>query len=560
MMINKRFFAYFSFGLLLIILGFFTIFPFRFDMTEDGRYSIAEKSKGLMQHFNGEIQVHHYLNGELNPGFERLSKSVDDLLSDLDKAAPAGFTITHINPDEGENDSERLILYQNLINKGMKPMELFLKENNGSSTRKIVFPWLEISYRNKSVLVPLLSNNSAVSGEENLNNSVENLEFEITDALRRLLSDKTEKIVFLEGHGELNENETFSISKALSRYFQIDRGRIGVDASALDAYKVVVIAGPTKPFTETEKFILDQYLMNGGSIIWLTDGAYLDRQKLSKQGFTPVIENKLNLEDMFFRYGIKLNHELVEDLHCGSIPVNKASVGSSPEFVEIPWIYAPLLLTSPEHPVTRNIPEIKSDYTSWLEITTQKVKSDILLVSSDKSALFPLPGGIMLNEYKEPDIKLFTASYFPVAVLESGNFTSAFQNRLIPEEIQLNQPVRNVSLPARQLFIADADIIRNEYIGYASDSTVFPAGYDRISGIQFGNEIFMVNAVNFLAGNEEWLQLRSNNFKIRLLDREMSKSKKTTWQMLNVVFPLSLLIITGIFIYFLRKRKYGFLK
>ena len=238
-----------------------------------------------------------------------------------------------------------------------------------------------------------MKNIPGLSGEENLYISIENLEFEMTDALRRLVNTNVEKIAFLEGHGELNEQETVDISLSLSRYYQIDRGTIGVDPTVLNDYKAIIIAKPTQPFSEKDKFVIDQYIMRGGRVLWLVDGVRISGESLSNGGFTPAVELDLNLSDILFRYGVRISPVLVEDVQSALIPVNVAAKGNKPEFQPTPWVYAPLLLTSGEHAITRNLAPVKANFASAIEMVgdDKKLVRNFILASSDNTHILQTP-------------------------------------------------------------------------------------------------------------------------------------------------------------------------
>ena len=262
--------------LALVSITFF--FFFRVDLTSDKRYSISEQTKKLMNGIESPLDVTVYLDGDLNPGFLHLKKSTADLLEELSAYSKKTINIRYINPSIADNAEQRQQKYTELEAKGLTATEVYERDKEGKSIQKIIFPWIEITYENKTIPVNLLKNIRGNSGEENLNISIENLEFEITDAIRRLVNKEVNKIAFIEGHGELNEAETYDISKALSRYFQIDRGKLGTDASILNDYKAIIIAKPQQPFSETDKYIIDQYIMNGGRVLWLIDGVRVAKE------------------------------------------------------------------------------------------------------------------------------------------------------------------------------------------------------------------------------------------------------------------------------------------
>ena len=542
----------------LLALSIISFFYFsRIDLTSDKRYSIAEQTKNLMGEIDSPIKVTVYLDGDLNPGFQRLKNSTAELLDELSVYSNKSISVKFENPSLAETPQKREKKYAELEAQGLTPTAVYERDKEGKSIQKIVFPWIEMSYKDKKIPVCLLKNIRENSGEENLNISIENLEFEITDGIRRLVNTEVSKIAFIEGHGELSEPETYDICKALSRYFQIDRGVLGSNADVLSNYKVVIIAKPTKPFSESDKFIIDQYIMHGGRVLWLIDGVRISKENLSTTGLSPAMELDVNLNDQLFRYGVRINPVLLQDVQCASVPVNIAAANATPQFESTPWYFAPLLLTSPEHPVTRNITEVRSEFCSGIDLVgdNKQVNYQLLLATSDNTHVVRTPTTIDLSQKpKANDKAYFNLGYVPVAVAMEGIFESDFANRMTPKGLTNTLPIKQKSLKTRQIVVADGDIIRNEIT--AKDSTTIPLGFDRYMNQQFGNKEFIQNAVLYLADNDGWMQLRSRTLKLRLLNKKITNKDRITWQLANVLIPLSLLLIFGISYQIIRKRKY----
>ena len=541
--------------LTVIIISYF--YFFRIDLTTDKRYSVSSQTKNLMGKIESPLEVVVYLDGDLNSGFQRLKKSTVDLLEELSVYAGKSISIKYENPSLADSPEEREKRYTELQARGLAPTAVYERDKEGKSIQKVIFPWIEISSNGKKIPVCLLKNILGNSGAENLNISIENLEFEITDGIRRLVNKDVKKIAFLEGHGELSEAETYDISKSLSRYFQIDRGTLANNAAVLSDYKVVIIAKPTKPFTESDKYILDQYIMNGGRMLWLLDGVRISKENLSSIGLSPAIELDLNLNDQLFRYGIRINSILLQDVQCASVPVNIAPANASPQFEPTPWYFAPLLLASPEHPVSRNITEVRSEFCSGIDVVgnNKQVDYQLLLATSDNTHIVGTPTTIDLSQkIKENDKTYFSGAYVPVAVSMEGVFESDFANRMTPKGLINTTPILKQSTKTRQIVVADGDIIRNEVS--QKDSVSIPLGFDRYMNQQFGNKDFVQNAVLYLADNDGWMQLRSRTLKLRLLNKKITSENRIFWQLTNVLAPLTLLLLFGIGYQIIRKRKY----
>lgn len=541
-------------------LAFLSVFFFfRIDLTSEKRYSISQPTKTLLKKANAPLEVSIYLDGDLNPGFTRLKNSAKNLLDEMSVYAAEGIDMEFINPSTAATQAEREQKYLELEAEGMTPTAIYERDKEGKSIQKIVFPWVKMTYGNKTVVVNLLKNIRGLQGEENLNISIENLEFEITDGIRRLINSQVSKIAFIEGHGELNEAQTYDISKVLSRYFQIDRGTLATDATILAEYKAIIIAKPTQPFSESDKYIIDQYIMNGGKVLWLMDGVRVSMENLSATGISPAIALDLNLDDLLFKYGIRIQPVLLQDVQCASVPVNIAPEGAQPQFEPTPWFFAPLLLTSSQHPISKNITEVRSEFVSTIEVVGENnnTKASLLLATSDNTHVFSTPASIDLSEtHDTKDKNYFNMSYMPVSVLVEGEFESNFANRMRPKEITNAFPLLKKSLKTRQIFVADGDIIRNETNGIASDSTTLPLGFDRYMNQQFGNRDFIANAVLYLTDDEGWIDLRSRSLKLRLLNKQLVNNERLTIQLVSILTPLLLLAIFAVLYNILRKRKY----
>ena len=541
-------------------LAFLSVFFFfRIDLTSEKRYSISQPTKTLLKKANAPLEVSIYLDGDLNPGFTRLKNSAKNLLDEMSVYAAEGIDMEFINPSTAATQAEREQKYLELEAEGMTPTAIYERDKEGKSIQKIVFPWVKMTYGNKTVVVNLLKNIRGLQGEENLNISIENLEFEITDGIRRLINSQVSKIAFIEGHGELNEAQTYDISKVLSRYFQIDRGTLATDATILAEYKAIIIAKPTQPFSESDKYIIDQYIMNGGKVLWLMDGVRVSMENLSTTGISPAIALDLNLDDLLFKYGIRIQPVLLQDVQCASVPVNIAPEGAQPQFEPTPWFFAPLLLTSSQHPISKNITEVRSEFVSTIEVVGENnnTKASLLLATSDNTHVFSTPATIDLSEtHDTKDKNYFNMGYMPVSVLVEGEFESNFANRMRPKEITNAFPLLKKSLKTRQIFVADGDIIRNETNGIASDSTTLPLGFDRYMNQQFGNRDFIANAVLYLTDDEGWIDLRSRSLKLRLLNKQLVNNERLTIQLVSILTPLLLLAIFAVLYNILRKRKY----
>lgn len=515
-------------------------FVVRWDMTNDRRYSIAPTTRALIQSLDAPLQVTILLDGELNAGFQRLQRATIEMVEELEAIGYWQLGIEYrVSAEE--------------VPKGLSPTVIHERTHKGQTAQTTVYPYALITYKGKTAVVELLRNNRGLSGEENLNHSIENLEFAFVESIHSLARESVEKIAFLEGHGELSEAEVFDLSQALSHYYQIDRGTLGNETGVLDEYRAVIIADPQLPFSEKDKYILDQYLMQGGRILWVVNGVRFSEQTLSENGMTPVIPLELNISDMLFRYGVRINPTLVQDLQCLPMPVDVSDNPQQPNWQPMPWTYAPLLLTSQASPITRNIMQVSATMASCIDFVGGEdgLHKTTLLATSSNSKLTGTPATVDLSLFHGTESE-FQYAFVPVAASIEGVFPSLYAHLLPPEDLQLHAPLRKTSEPTKQIVVAAGSTIRNEW----QQGQPLPLGYDRYTQTQFGNRDFMVNAVLYLTDDTGWMALRQKQITLRLLNDQRAREERITAQVVSIIMPLTILAIIGIAVIGIRKKRY----
>lgn len=547
---------------LLVVYLFSEKLFFRWDLTSEKRYSISENTKSLLKDLKGEYTIKLYLDGDLSAGFLQLRKSAKEMAEEFSAYTDADIKVVFENPTQGANEEERDKHYGELERRGLTVMrEEEDKDEYGQTITRIVCPWAEISNGKRKKLVSLYQDNRDRSIDENLNNASANLEYALTDAIRQLTKTNIDRILFTEGHGELPEILTYDVCENLRNYYQIDRGdlRACYCPDSLFAYKAIIVAGPTQPFSEKDKYLIDQYVMHGGKVMWLIDGVHISLDSLRTASETIGVGNNLNLEDQLFRYGVRIEPVLVQDEQCSKLPVNTAPENEAPKWKPKPWYYAPLLLTSPVHPISKNITPVKSEFASLIKAVgdDKDIRRDILLVTSTSSRIQQMPSIVSMSIVNiAPREGYFNVGNAPIAVAMKGHFASNFSHRLKPEGIYSKTPQSNRSYETKMIVIADADIICNDVIpGSDGQPKIVPLGMDRYEGRQYGNKEFIMNCINYLTDDEGWMQLRSRELQLRLLNKQASTIRKF-WQIANVVLPLVVLALLGGGYYLARKRKY----
>ncbi len=531
----------------------------RLDLTEDKRFTLSDPSRRVLSGIKNDVFVQVCLDGEMPIPLKKLKRSVREMLDEFRIASGKKIDYEFINPSEGRDAKQRQASYQSLINKGLNPINIQAGDAEGGSTQKIIFPGMLINCNGVEVPVNFLKNNPSLSYEQNILHSVEGLEYELIQNIATLSSDTVYKIAFIEGHDEIPEIETADLTLNLAKFFTIDRGIIGGKPGILDDYAAVIIAGPEKEFNESDKLVLDQYIMNGGKVIWLFDEVAVNADSLIF-GETVGLYRPLNIEDQIFMYGARVNPAIVQDLECMIIRLKIGTGSTNQQIVPAPWVYYPLLIPSANHPVTRNLNRVKGEFTNYIDTVglDTAIKKTVLLSTSKNSRTLSPPLIVSLKEAElTPDEKDFNKSGLPVAVLLEGVFPSVFRNRTVSNLTDdKNFKIRSKSRKTRLIVIADADIIRNEVRRTGVEETPLPLGQDKYTGQMFGNRDFLINCLNYLVDDHGIMGLRSRELKMRLLNKMKVKSEKTEWQMINVLGPAVLVILAGFIFNYFKKRNY----
>ncbi len=545
---------------IIIIASASAIIKLRADLTEDNRFTLSSPTKKILSEIKNDIYIQVYLDGEIPIPLKRLKRSVNEMLDEFRVSSGSKIDYEFINPSEGKDEQQRSTQYQALINKGLAPINLQAADAEGGSTRKIIFPGMIVNYNGIEVPVNFL-NNSTASYEENILRSTEGLEYEMIQTIATLSSDTIHKIAFLEGHGEIPEIETADITWNLAKFFTVDRGVIGGKSGVLDNYAAVVIAGPEKEFNEADKLVLDQYIMNGGKVMWLFEEVSVNADSLTF-GTTAGLYRPLNLEDQIFRYGARVNPAIVQDLDCVFIRLKVTGSGADPQLVPAPWVYYPKLHPSQNHSITRSLNKVKGEFVNYIDTVgfDGNISKTVLLSTSELSRTLSPPVLISLREAELiPNEKTYNKPRMPVAVLLEGIFPSAFKNRMV-SSISDNPdlPVKSESVNTKMIVVADADIIRNEVRRSGLQEAPVPLGQDKYTGEIYGNRDFIINCLNYLVDDKGILDLRSRQLQLRLLNTVKVKTEKLKWQLINVAGPILMVVIAGlIYSYFRRKRYTG---
>ncbi|BEG98232.1 gliding motility-associated ABC transporter substrate-binding protein GldG [Bacteroides sedimenti] len=541
---------------LIVILNLLSSSYFvRLDLTAEKRYTLSGQSRKLVKSMDKPLEVILYLNGDLNPAFDRLRTSVTDMLDELAIYAPHGIKLHQVNPSAAPDDKTRQEHYVQMDRKGMRGLSVNEHDREGKLSSKVIYPWMELIYNGDTLPVSLLKKNLNLTPQEALNTSVSELEYNLTEGIRILAITHPERIAFIEGHNEWSEAYVYEATNLLSKYYNVDRGRLSGNPEELLPYKVLIIAAPQKAFSEKEKFALDQYIMNGGRVLWLLNGTKISQQEFDATGESATLKEDVNLDDMLFTYGIRINPVTIQDMQCTAIRLASSAAGTKETYTTLPWYFAPLLIPSDKSIITHHISPLKSELVSTISfVGSDQLKREALLSTSANAHTLPVPDKVSLRYVEMPaEESYFNERNLPVAGLLEGEFTSAFINRLTPDSCtELSQGRLQKSKYTRMIVVATGSIIKNEWRGEKDEAQPVPLGYDNVSGEYLGNAEFISNAVNYLAGNEQWLSLRSRDYKLRLLNKQ-AIAQRGLWETINIGIPLLLVLTVG-FVYSKRRK------
>ena len=539
-------------GLIAINILSFYFFE-RFDLTEDKRYTLSAPAKEIIGKAESPVIIDVFLEGDFPPEFTKLQEETRQLLEEIRAFNPnVQFNFSDPLEDGGDANTIATQFYE----MGMTPARINVVEN-GRSSESIIFPWAMANYGKETVIVPLLKNKLGATSEERVSGSVQQLEYAFADAISKLVNPKRKKVAVMRGNGELPDAYIADLIRSIQEYYFVAPFTLDSVASNpqktledLKEYDLVIEAKPTEAYSEEEKYVLDQYLMNGGKMIWMVDQVAMETDSL----FTPTgsafaLPRELNLGDYFFKYGLRINPSLVNDIY--SAPIILASGrGNDTQFNPYPWFYFPLTASTKNHPIVNNIEAVKFEYASPMDTLENGIDKTILLTSSPSTKIEGTPKEINLSAVnKEPDLSTYTAGEQPLAVLLEGKFESVYENRLKPFDIP--EPLESGKETA-MLVISDGDLGKNQL----QQGAPLELGFDRYTGTTYGNKEFLMNSVNYLLDDSGLIKIRSKEISIAFMDLREAEENRLFWQIINIAVPLILLgVFAGIF-FFLRRRKY----
>lgn len=523
----------------------------RWDLTQDKRYTLSETTRRTLLKINSPIVVDVLLKGNIPTEFKKLQTETLQLLEEY-TAFNSNIVFNFVNPLEGEENVEKTL--QELIDFGLNPLQISQNEA-GKSSVEYIFPWAIVSNGEKSEKVALFVNKLGATDQERVQNSVQRLEYNLTDALNKLTLNKRKKIAMLKSNGTLDDIYMADFLRFIQGYYRI--APFSLDSVSSNAEKtlndlknfdLLIVAKPTEPFSDPQKQVIDQFIMNGGRVLWLIDNVSIGIEDLyNPTGSTVAMPINLNLTDMFFQYGFRVNYTIVNDLYSTQIMIATGE-GSQTRYMPIPWVYNPMILSSNNHLINNHLDVIRLQFANGVDTLKNGVKKTVLLSSSPFSKADGTPREVSLKiDVKKLDKNAYKSGNIPVSVLLEGEFTSVYKNRIRPIELKSNE---ETSKPTKMIIVADGDIIKNDI----SDNIPLELGFDKWTNTFYDNKAFLQNALNYLLDDTDFLALRNKKVQLAFLDREKVAENQKNWKVKSFVYPLFFLLITMISIRFLYRK------
>ena len=570
---------YISVILLVVFVLFINIISsfinWNVDLTSDKKYSFSNESTAIITSLDDKLFIKVFLDGDFPAEFKRLQKSTEDLIKRFKVIGNNNVDFEFINPNKIVNENEKENLFKQLVKQKLSPTDLEINRD-GKQVNQIIFPGAIIYYKGKQAAVNFLKQLPGVSTKSNINRSIETLEYEFVSAIEHLIKNRLTKIAFLEGNGELNEQQVYDITESvlddnfnLSYHYKVDRFNIKeftIDSatnmpdivkqnSLLSSYKALIIAKPTIPFNRLDKLLIDQYIMQGGKVLWLVDGIKASMDSLqNKSGSFVSTKNYLNIDDQLFRYGVQINSNLIQDLRSNKIPIITGYSNNVPQQTYFNWPYSPLLISDSKHIISNGLDAIKCEFVSSIDTIKNNINKTILLHSSDKSRMSPSPSKISLGILENPPLSTsYNKKFLPIAILLEGEFESVFKDKLV----QKNNKIKFIKKSAsnKMIVVSDGDLIANDI---SKSGVIYPLGYDKNINFTFnGNKHFLINAVQYLCGDNSLSHLKLKDLSLRMLDKKKIQENRFIIQFINIALPILFLIIFALFFISYKKRKYA---
>lgn len=552
--------------LLIVLIGLnylASVVHTRVDLTQEKRYTLSPATKKLIKGLHDPVTVTVFLSGDMPAGFKKLSNSTKEMLQEFKELGGSNIHFKFEKPGEGLSDTAKEKLHLHLDSLGLKPTNIKVKAKAGEAQEeRLVYPGALVKYRDREVAVDLLQGQDMTGGIQSLNNAEALLEYKMARSIQKLTADTVPAIGYLvTNQNQLTYNVFDLVDHTLRQEYRF--GFVPIDSVPVipTVFDALVIVKPTVPFTEKQKLKIDQYIMQGGKVFWLIDKLYAEMDSLMRSHSDFVAyDRNLNLDDLLFKYGVRINGDLVQDLQCDKIPLVVGNYGNQPQMQLVPWPYFPTLSSYSGHPIAKNLDNVLSIFPNSIDTVKNNIKKTVLLASSERSRIISTPAIVTLNSIKtEDDMKTFNQPFIPIAVLLEGRFSSLYTNRLSTGMLDTlaglyKQPFRAATeKEGKMIVVSDADIVTN--VVTAKEGPL-PMGYNQFTNYQYANKDFFLNCIQYLTDSSGILETRSKDFTLRLLDPQKTEDDRTKWQLLSIGLPVVLVMLFGVVYQAVRKRKY----
>ncbi|WP_395046783.1 gliding motility-associated ABC transporter substrate-binding protein GldG [Flavobacterium sp.] len=540
---------------ILVVNGIGSQFFHRFDLTHDKRYTLSETSLNIIKNAKEPLYIDVFLEGNFPPEFKRLQNETKQILDEF-KAYNPNIVYQFVNPLENPEESDAIM--ESFVQRGLTPIKITV-DDKGKQSQEVVFPWVIATYKDKSTKISLLKNKLGATTEQKVVSSVQHLEYAFADGFHKITTKKQKKIAVIKGKNELPDIfKADFLQSVRENYFiapfpldSVSKNPV-LFAKALKTFDLAIIAKPKAAFSDQEKQILDQFIINGGKTLWLVETVNIDMESLNKTGSSFAFPFDLGLNDMFFKYGFRINPMLVKDIQCAPISLASGNKGNQTQYEKYPWYFAPYIFSESKHPIVNNIDGVKLDFTNEIDTLKNGIKKTILLQSSIYSKKIGTPIEIDLKMVNEkPNPQDFQPGSIPVSILLEGNFSSVFENRVLPFD---DASFKAKGKSSKMIVVSDGDIIKNQL---DEKGQPLELGFDKWTNKMYANKEFLMNCVNYLLDDNGLINIRSKEVDLPLLDKEKVAENYTYTQLLTVGLPLVLLLFFGIVITYLRKRQFG---
>lgn len=546
---------YFLIGLAAIILvnQLAEFSRFRVDLTEENRYSINDATKDLLRNLEETVYIDIYLEGDLPANFKRFKTAIGETLDEFQVYSGNKVQFKFIDPSIAFSTKAKNEFYTYLAQMGIQPTNLTY-QTDGKKTEKLIFPGVVISYYGEQKGVLLLKGNRSANPDDVINQSIEGIEYHIASAISQLSNDSRKRIGIIKGHGELDSTLIAGFSNLLIAKYDLYNVNLNNKKRALTDYDVLILAKPTEKFTTNEKYQLDQYIMNGGRMLAFVDALRVNLDSIDGEG-TYAFAYDTDLTDLFFRYGVRINADFIQDLNCGEMPLVAGNMGDQAQFRSMPWPFFPIINNYGSHPMVKNIDASIAKFTSTIDtVKATGIKKTPLMLTSSYSRVLKNPVRVSFNDLRRDVVpENFQSGPQAISYLLEGKFTSLFKNRILPKNVPQNEFVGD-GQDSKIIVVSDGDFIRNDFD--LQNGNPLELGIDPYSGTVYANPDFVTNAIDYLVEDGGLISAKSKEVKIRPLDKIKVKNEKLNWQLFNMVGPLVMLIVFGLLKFYLRRRKY----